>query len=111
MSDFQLQPHGAWSTKAECVGCEAADAVCAAYRHALKDAARAETLEQAQRAALLAIDTDAYHRLGKTFHLIVKAAYQLYRGEDAALQRLMLACAEIDQHPEATVRGWRGKKV
>jgi hypothetical protein len=95
----------------ECSKCNAADAVLASYRHALKDIARGKQ-EDGQRIALVALDTDQYYRLGKQFHMIVKYAFQfVYGGGEVAFKALTDAVHEIEKHPEATVKGWRGEKV
>lgn len=95
----------------DCENCNAADAVLAAYRHALKDIARGEQ-KDGQRIALVALDTDHYYRLGKKFHEIVKYAFQyVLQGNEIAFKALVDACHEIEKHPEATVKGWRGVKV
>lgn len=97
----------------ECYRCDAADAVCAAYRHALKDISRGEA-KDAQITAMLALDDDSMYRLGRIFHKIVKSAVQLASsGLDSkdAYASLVEAVDEIHKNPGATVKGWVSKKV
>jgi hypothetical protein len=98
-----------------CPNCDAADAVCAAYRHALKDIARGKP-DAAARIAILALDNDRVRFLGQLFHKIVKAATVLYRHRtdplsvdyEKAMRTLEDAVEAILKNPGATVKGWTG---
>lgn len=100
-----------------CQKCDAADAVCAAYRHALKDVVRGKA-EDAIRVAVAALDNDRQYMLGRTFHKIVKAGMILSKhmadqgSVDFTRAALDLAEAvqEITKDPGSTVRGWMGEK-
>jgi len=96
-----------------CDKCDVADAVCAAYRHALKDVARGEPAD-AKLTAMLALDDDSMYRLGQIFHKIVKAAVQMaHDGQptESSYKALREAVEEIWKNPGATVKGWVSGKV
>lgn len=104
-----------WEVPARgCKNCDVADAVLAAYRHALKDIARGAK-EDAQLVALKAMDNDQMNRLGKAFHTIVKYAVQLTHvsPDSAMFHKLLGDLKDYLQTVEegATVRGWRGDVV
>ena len=97
-----------------CKNCDVADAVCAAYRHALKDISRGDAVD-AQLVALKAMDNDQTNRLGKQFHVIVKYAVQLAEAKPDSAQFHDLL-GKLKDHVSgieegATVRGWRGDVV
>lgn len=97
-----------------CKNCDMADAVCAAYRHALKDIERGVP-ENAKGKALLALDNDHVNRMGKAFHTIVKYAVQLtgvpVGSEEFTRIYGLLAQFTGELEEGATVRGWRGDVV
>lgn len=97
-----------------CKNCDVADAVCASYRHTLKDISRGDGGD-AQLVALKALDNDQVNRLGKAFHVIVKYAVQLALSEPQTEQFTRIY-THLRQHVNeleegATVRGWRGDIV
>lgn len=97
-----------------CKNCDMADAVCAAYRHALKDIERGAP-ENAKGKALLALDNDHVNRMGKAFHTIIKYAVQLV-GVSVGSDEFTRIYTHLKGHLEgleegATVRGWRGDVV
>lgn len=97
-----------------CKNCDVADAVLAAYRHALKDISRGDQGD-AQRVALRALDNDQMNRLGKAFHTIIKYAVQLSAAklDSPQFHEVLghLKAHVIDLDEGATVRGWRGDVV
>lgn len=103
--------------KYQCPNCEAAEAVLAAYRHALKDIARGGP-EKARRLAELALDDQRMHRLGKSFHMIVKWAFKVrvtggpeHPDFPEMWKKLLEVTEDLWTHPEATVKGWQGERV
>ena len=100
-----------------CQKCDAADAVCAVYRHALKDIVRGDLLG-AQKTAIAALDNDKVHYLGRLFHKIVKAGFILTKhwtdqestDFKAAVLDLHASGEELNKNPGATVKGWVGAK-
>ena len=101
------------NAKESCNGCDAADAMCAAYRHALKDVARGEP-EDAKLTAMLALDDDSMYRLGQLFHKIVKAGVQLVQAGPTsaeAFYKLQFAVEQLVKDSGATVKGWTSEKI
>lgn len=100
-----------------CQKCEAADAVCAVYRHALKDIVRGLP-SAAQNTAIAALDNDKVHYLGRLYHKMVKAGMILTKhwtdqestDFKTAVLELHNATEELMKNPGATVKGWMGAK-
>ena len=97
-----------------CKNCDVADAVCAAYRHFLKDIARGDQ-KDAALTAMKGLDNDRVNRLGKQFHTIIKYSVQLVGFAPDSPQfhdilgKLKTHLSELEE--AATVRGWRGDVV
>lgn len=113
-TDPKFEPPMGSATMKGCGNCDFSDAVCAAYRHALKDIERGEP-ENAKQKALTALDNAHVNRMGKAFHTIVKYAVQLAAvpvGSEEFTRIYTHLKAHVNELEEgATVRGWRGDVV
>lgn len=100
----------------ECPNCDLADSILAAYRHAMKDAVRAENWEEARTVLMKAMDNENVNRMGKVFHKLVKAGFGLAMFAEhpesaefkGALSDLKEYVAKMERG--GTVRGWIGER-
>lgn len=83
---------------------------CVAYRHLLKEIARADSPTAMKNAALLALDDHSVQKLGKLMHQIVKFGVQAVNAKDgvafeAAMKSLRSHVFDLSEN-SSVLKGW-----